>query len=335
MFQLDFPHRKFLVVAGVVAAAMSGARPASAATMSSAPNLAHGLLHAGTLVIPDFEAITMSHLPPSQEEYYNPYNPNNEEEHRIFGLPKFHKAKGAAHHTNDDPENPSVKKKGLTRIGSVSTKLYASNIGQVLEICPGASQPILRGQLATERLRTVFDALDTDGDGDLQLHDIRECFNRLNLNKSEEELEELFARMDVDRDQKITFHEFHSAIHMVSASAGEQEGLLETLQLHPGTWIRHLPDDIPNLEIEPRYYRSQWIGEDKLGGGWSSESSPLSGDRPKMISEMLSQDQNDIPQGKTVTKDADGNLHTVSKKTTDTKVDTKRFLHPLSSSLLI
>lgn len=96
-------------------------------------------------------------------------------------------AKGAAHHTNDDPENPSVKKKGLTRIGwhptffphnrlsnagtdsclganrSVSTKLYASNIGQVLEICPGASQPILRGQLATERLRTVFDALDTDG----------------------------------------------------------------------------------------------------------------------------------------------------------------------------
>mmetsp|Transcript_33114 Transcript_33114/g.68339 ORF Transcript_33114/g.68339 Transcript_33114/m.68339 type:complete len:326 (-) Transcript_33114:13-990(-) len=292
------------------------------------------VLHAGILEIPDFDAIVRSHLPPSQDDYFNPYNPTGQRNGvHIFDLPKFHLAHGEAHHTSLDPEAPQPKtKKGLTRIGSVSKKLYASNIGQVLEICPGSSQPILRGQLADDRLRKVFDSLDTDGSGDLGIDEIREAFIRLGMPKPEAQMTELFANMDVNGDKKVTFTEFHDAIRLVAAKAG-QEGLLDVLQLHPGTWIKHMPDDIPNLEIEPRYYRSQWLGEDKLGGCWSSESNPLSGDRPKGTSELYSPKET-IPEGKEVRKDADGNVHIVSKKTVGGKIEGD-FLHPTSSSLLI
>lgn len=269
-------------------------------------------LHAGILEIPDFDRVLHCHFPGRQDEYYNPYNPNNEEKVKIFGLPKFHRAHGAAYHTDEDPEHASVAKR-LTRVGSVSEKLYAGNIGQVLEICPGASQPILRGQLSGDRLRKVFAVMDTDGSGDLDLNEITECFHRLGLQKTEEEVVEMMRGMDGDADKRVTFREFESSLRRVAARAA-RDGLLDTLQLHPGTWITQLPDEIPNLDIPAMDYRSQWVGEEKMGGGWSSDSHPLSGDRPRDWKEGF-KEQKEMPDGKHSCTDAEGNVNVVNRKT--------------------
>jgi len=49
--------------------------------------------------------------------------------------------------------------------------------------------------------------------------------------------------------------------------------------LHPGTWFREEPAHVPNLELEPIGYSRQWLGEERMGGGWSSPANPLSGDK--------------------------------------------------------
>eukprot|EP00287_Rhodomonas_sp_CCMP768_P012848 CAMPEP_0196729342 /NCGR_PEP_ID=MMETSP1091-20130531/9759_1 /TAXON_ID=302021 /ORGANISM="Rhodomonas sp., Strain CCMP768" /LENGTH=319 /DNA_ID=CAMNT_0042072221 /DNA_START=159 /DNA_END=1118 /DNA_ORIENTATION=- len=277
------------------------------------------VVHAGILDIPDFDAIVKTHFPARQDEYFNPYNPNQEEGVRIFGLPKFHKARGEAYHTEQDPEHTTVSKK-LTRIGSVSKKLCDSNIGEVLEICPGASQPILRGQLASDRLRNVFATMDRDGSGDLSVDEITECFARIGLSKSGKEVESVMNMFDGDADARITFREFEECIRKVAARAAE-EGLLETLQLHPGTWIKQLPDEVPNLEIGSMHYRVQWIGEEKMGGCWSSDANPLSGDRPKDFIESY-QPKETLPEDKHVTTDVDGHVHVCSKKSAESSVGT-------------
>ena len=52
-----------------------------------------------------------------------------------------------------------------------------------------------------------------------------------------------------------------------------------SLHCHAGNWINKHPDDIPNLELEPIGYSRRWLGEERMGGGWSSDMCPLSGDR--------------------------------------------------------
>eukprot|EP00291_Cryptomonas_curvata_P026378 CAMPEP_0172175146 /NCGR_PEP_ID=MMETSP1050-20130122/14055_1 /TAXON_ID=233186 /ORGANISM="Cryptomonas curvata, Strain CCAP979/52" /LENGTH=100 /DNA_ID=CAMNT_0012847195 /DNA_START=206 /DNA_END=505 /DNA_ORIENTATION=+ len=53
---------------------------------------------------------------------------------------------------------------------------------------------------------------------------------------------------------------------------------LPALNVHAGTWLRHVPLEVPNLDIPPAGYTRQWIGEERMGGGWSSDSYPLSVD---------------------------------------------------------
>lgn len=49
--------------------------------------------------------------------------------------------------------------------------------------------------------------------------------------------------------------------------------------VHAGCWNVETPEAVPNLELPIMNYHAQWFGEEKMGGGWSSDEDPLSGDR--------------------------------------------------------
>ena len=100
----------------------------------------------------------------------------------------------------------------------------------------------------------------------------------------------------------------------------------EAKMLHAGTWLVETPEEIPNLELPIMQYRGQWFGEEKLGGCWSSASTPLTDEwRGVPMSERMQQLQMENP-GKTREEimvedgelqkfvDEDGQEHLVPKK---------------------
>lgn len=56
----------------------------------------------------------------------------------------------------------------------------------------------------------------------------------------------------------------------------EMKALFSQEKKHAGSWLVEEPEIFPNLELEPIGYSRQWIGEEKLGGCWSSDTDPLS-----------------------------------------------------------
>lgn len=60
------------------------------------------------------------------------------------------------------------------------------------------------------------------------------------------------------------------------------------------------------------------MGEEKLGGCWSSATHPLSGDREYIIKKMkgatATDEENEQARGMAVTYDADGSAHCMPKK---------------------
>lgn len=72
------------------------------------------------------------------------------------------------------------------------------------------------------------------------------------------------------------------------------------------------------VDIEPIGYSRQWMGEEKLGGGWSSAETPLSGDREyiikKMKTMMSTDEEKEEAKGMKVTVDEDGGAHCMPKK---------------------
>jgi len=103
--------------------------------------------------------------------------------------------------------------------------------------------------------------------------------------------------------------------------------------LHCGIWHVETPDEIPNLEIPVMNYKSQWFGEEKMGGGWSAENEPLSDQLRHMpVSERMHQLQLENPNTdledlmvlegelhKVV--DGDGQEHVVPKKGAATQAE--------------
>jgi len=100
----------------------------------------------------------------------------------------------------------------------------------------------------------------------------------------------------------------------------------EVKMLHAGTWHVETPQDIPNLEIPVMNYKSQWFGEEKMGGGWSSTASPLSDEwKHTPVSDRMQQLQTENP-GMDMEEimlqegqmerfvDEDGQAHVVMKK---------------------
>jgi len=91
------------------------------------------------------------------------------------------------------------------------------------------------------------------------------------------------------------------------------------LRLHAGSWLTEEPESFPNLELEPIGFSRKWIGEEKLGGGWSSKENPLSGDREFLIKKMkaatLDDQEKQDARGLQVTTAQDGMVHVMPKKT--------------------
>ncbi|XP_010532790.1 PREDICTED: probable calcium-binding protein CML22 isoform X2 [Tarenaya hassleriana] len=57
-------------------------------------------------------------------------------------------------------------------------------------------------------IRGVFESYDKDGNGTIDLEELKNCLEELNLNMSEEEVEDLYGWCDVDGSKGIQFNEF-------------------------------------------------------------------------------------------------------------------------------
>mmetsp|Transcript_23347 Transcript_23347/g.55632 ORF Transcript_23347/g.55632 Transcript_23347/m.55632 type:complete len:195 (+) Transcript_23347:154-738(+) len=118
----------------------------------------------------------------------------------------------------------------------------------------------------------------------------------------------------------------------IARTLSQEEG---KLSLHPGTWLKLEPDDIPNLELEPIGYSRQWLGEERMGGGWSSAANPLSVDKKRFVEDLQkmangpavsragSRTTSPEPEGEEgeismqthcIRTDSDGNVHVMPKK---------------------
>ncbi|EKX49325.1 hypothetical protein GUITHDRAFT_104853 [Guillardia theta CCMP2712] len=92
-----------------------------------------------------------------------------------------------------------------------------------------------------------------------------------------------------------------------------------SLHCHAGNWINKHPDDIPNLELEPIGYSRRWLGEERMGGGWSSDMCPLSGDRHALCDKLnklslQEPSEADEDEDMVVRRDAEGNVHLMPRK---------------------
>lgn len=54
-------------------------------------------------------------------------------------------------------------------------------------------------------LKSVFDELDHDGDGEVTRTELRLGYDRLGRKMTEKEVEIFFSKADIDRDGKINF----------------------------------------------------------------------------------------------------------------------------------
>jgi len=87
---------------------------------------------------------------------------------------------------------------------------------------------------------------------------------------------------------------------------------------HAGSWLVEEPKDFVNLELEPIGYSRKWLGEEKLGGSWSSKENPLSGDREFLIKKMKTMGMDDTEKeaarGMAIHTAIDGTQHVMPKK---------------------
>ena len=69
------------------------------------------LLRAGSLVIPDFDAIRGMHLPPPQSEYFNPWSPDGNPQSLPYRFASIRLFRAAADHTPHDrpPSNSNIR----------------------------------------------------------------------------------------------------------------------------------------------------------------------------------------------------------------------------------
>ena len=71
------------------------------------------------------------------------------------------------------------------------------------------AKPKLSQSEATARMRKLFDQTDVDGNGSLQLKEIKELCRKLGDRMSTTILDEAFVRMDPDRTGKVTISRPH------------------------------------------------------------------------------------------------------------------------------
>eukprot|EP00293_Proteomonas_sulcata_P000194 CAMPEP_0184326322 /NCGR_PEP_ID=MMETSP1049-20130417/142488_1 /TAXON_ID=77928 /ORGANISM="Proteomonas sulcata, Strain CCMP704" /LENGTH=296 /DNA_ID=CAMNT_0026648509 /DNA_START=513 /DNA_END=1403 /DNA_ORIENTATION=- len=283
--------------------------------------------HAGMLEVPDFDAVIRMHLPPPTSEYFDPFASATRPS--LFDLPRFHAAMGAQHHTEADPEHPKPKGKFMTRIRSVNNILHQNDISTLLDISPGQARPFyLKGAHVEEKhIKAVFDSLDKDKSGELEIDEMRKAFGRMGFGKYA--LDTLMKQLDVDQSGKVSYDEFRNCINFATTTDPSTEPVK-----HAGTWINEIPDAVPHLDLGPIGYSKQWRGEERMGGGWSSAENPLSGDKIGHYHENLDpHKREELPEDAHITKDEDGNQHVVNKKKASDCVGRAHALR--TSSLLI
>lgn len=211
-------------------------------------------VHAGSMVVPDFDEVIKFHFPPPMTEFFDPYAKDgvNRVVPQLFPRAEdghdFHKSGNAL-----GGGAPGV----LGNLGGLA-KLATNSISEILGSREKGKQPA-------------------------------------------------------------------SADKEPSTSAWAQEQA-KIMMLHAGTWLVEAPEEIPNLELPSMNYRGKWIGEEKMGGGWSSVTNPLTDEwRGAPMSERMQKLQMQNP-GKTMEEimvedgelqkfvDEDGQEHLVPKK---------------------
>jgi len=213
-------------------------------------------VHAGSMVVPDFDEVIKFHFPPPMTEYFDPYAKDGV--NRV--VPQlFPRA--------DDQHSFHKSEKSMSAAGAPGV---LGNLGGL-------------AKLATNSIS------------------------------------EILGNREKGKPQA-------SAAAEPASSSWEQEHT-KIKMLHAGTWLVELPDEIPNLELPTMNYRGKWIGEEKMGGGWSSATNPLTDEWAAMpMSDRMQQLQMQNP-GKTMEEimvedgelkkfvDEDGQEHLVPKKT--------------------
>lgn len=58
------------------------------------------------------------------------------------------------------------------------------------------------------KCRTAFQQFDEDGNGAIDLQELKHCFRKLEINFTDEEIDDLFKACDINEDMRIKFNEF-------------------------------------------------------------------------------------------------------------------------------
>lgn len=184
-------------------------------------------MHAGSMIVPEFDEVIKYHFPPPSDEFFDPYAKDGKERDMPSLFPRssdrhdFHKAAGSVAGGAGRSYSPGAVLGNMAGLAKLATTSIAEILGNKHENAATAAAPALR---------------ETDS----------------------------FS--------------------------------LTTNMLHCGTWHIETPEDIPNLEIPTMHYKSQWFGEEKMGGGWSAQNDPLTDEwRGAPVSERMHQLQKENP----------------------------------------
>lgn len=107
------------------------------------------------------------------------------------------------------------------------------------------------------KCRTAFHEFDEDGNGSIDQQELRHCFSKLEINFTDEEINDLFEACDINKDMKITFNEFIVLICLVFLLKG-------------GTPAQHAIA-IPDMESTYETIVDAFIGLDKNKDGYVSK----------------------------------------------------------------
>ncbi|XP_057785270.1 probable calcium-binding protein CML21 isoform X4 [Salvia miltiorrhiza] len=58
------------------------------------------------------------------------------------------------------------------------------------------------------KCRSTFEEFDEDGNGSIDPQELKNCFHKLQINFTDEEIDDLFEECDINDDMRITFNEF-------------------------------------------------------------------------------------------------------------------------------
>lgn len=93
-------------------------------------------------------------------------------------------------------------------------------------------------QVDRSKLRKVFDAIDTDKNGNLSKEEFRVAAQLVTMSQSEEEFAALFDSIDTDKSGTIEFSEFVAALEKVMASSPTDISDDTELAIVQVTWRR-------------------------------------------------------------------------------------------------